>query len=121
MKTSKKIISAILSFVLLVSVFSVATPVLAAELVTSSDEEFSSGTENSTVISSVDLSQANVIGEDESRRTADTKHFIMSDGSRRAVVYSFPVHYDNNGKWQEIDNTLSYDTNSKTYKNKNVS
>jgi len=42
------------------------------------------------------------------KRDALTKHYYMSDGSYRAVVYDNPVHYlDEAEVWQEIDNTIS--------------
>ena len=41
------------------------------------------------------------------RRDEYTKHFRMSDGTVTAVKHSAPVHrLDENGVWQEIDNTL---------------
>ena len=63
-----------------------------------------------------------IIGEDESLRTEDTKHFRRKDGSYVAAVYPAPVHYAQNGKWQDIDNTLitAKDARGKdAYKNKN--
>ena len=52
-----------------------------------------------------------VVGEDQSRRQANVKHFRMSDGSYVAAVYSGNVHYeDENGNWQYIDNTLEKKT-----------
>ena len=48
-----------------------------------------------------------VIGEDKSRREANVKHYIMSDGSMMAVSYSQDVHYEENGEWIDIDNSLS--------------
>ena len=62
--------------------------------------------------------EVSVVGEDESRREENVKHFILSDGSRRAVLYSEPVHYEENGKWKDIDNTLQYNETSGTYENK---
>lgn len=39
-----------------------------------------------------------------SRRTANTKHFRLADGSLQAHIYAGPVHYrDAAGKWQPID------------------
>ena len=47
------------------------------------------------------------ISEIESMRTADEKHFRASDGSFLAGSYGQIIHYqDENGDWQEIDNTL---------------
>ena len=46
--------------------------------------------------------------EIEDLRTETAKHFRMSDGSFVAVDYGNSVHYKNeNGKWADIDNTLS--------------
>ena len=48
-----------------------------------------------------------ILGEDTQKRTADTKHFVLEDGSTIAAVYDVPVHYqDENGEWQDIDNRL---------------
>ena len=49
---------------------------------------------------------AYVVGEDESLRKENEKHFRMSDGSYIAAVYPEAVHYLDNGEWEEIDNTL---------------
>lgn len=43
--------------------------------------------------------------EIESKRELDTKYFKMSDGSTVAAVYPFNVHYEENGKLLDIDNT----------------
>ncbi len=50
--------------------------------------------------------EATIIGEIESERTENTKHFRLSDGSFIAATYSEPVHYMVDGEWEEIDNTL---------------
>ena len=48
-----------------------------------------------------------ILFEDTSLREENVKHFRMKDGSYRAVVYDTPVHYlDDEGDWQEYDNTL---------------
>ena len=60
---------------------------------------------------------ATVLGEEESLRTETEKHFRMSDGSYMAVAYGVPVHYqDEDGKWQDIDNTMSLTGNKKGYR-----
>ncbi|MBO5111334.1 MAG: RHS repeat-associated core domain-containing protein [Clostridia bacterium] len=42
------------------------------------------------------------------RREETVKHFRTEDGSFTAVQYGIPVHEkDENGKWQDIDNTIS--------------
>ena len=49
------------------------------------------------------------------QRTADTKTFLKADGSYVAVLYGDVVHYLDNGKYIDIDNTLSYDESSQSY------
>ena len=47
------------------------------------------------------------LGEDISLRTENAKYIRMSDGSYYVATYETAVHYlDENGKWEEIDNTL---------------
>ena len=61
-----------------------------------------------------------VLEEDESLREENIKHYKLSDGTTKAVVYSQAVHYlDENGAWIDIDNALTlngseYTTNNKT-------
>ena len=47
-----------------------------------------------------------ILNEDESQRDETSKTFIMSDKSIQKVLYTIPVHYEEEGKWKEIDNTL---------------
>ena len=48
--------------------------------------------------------------EVESLREESVKHFRLEDGSYIAAQYKGPVHYlDENGLWQDIDNSLSLD------------
>ena len=50
-----------------------------------------------------------VLGEVLDARTESSKTFRMSDGSFVAADYGKPIHYsDENGDWQDYDNTLSY-------------
>ena len=56
--------------------------------------------------------------EVEELREESVKHFRLEDGSYIAAQYDAPVHYlDENGEWQDIDNSLSdmgneYSTNN---------
>lgn len=71
---------------------------------------FAMQSEDSTVVSfSEDISaEVTVVGEIESLREENTKHFRLSDGSFLAVSYGVPVHYQNDfGTWQDIDNTFT--------------
>ncbi|MDR1630581.1 MAG: DNRLRE domain-containing protein [Oscillospiraceae bacterium] len=47
-----------------------------------------------------------LIGEVESLRDENTKHFRNADGTYTAMLYPEPVHYEKEGKWKDIDNTL---------------
>ncbi len=47
------------------------------------------------------------------KRTKFTKQYLLSDGSFLANSFSMPVHYKKNGKWKEIDTTLSIDEKQK--------
>lgn len=48
-----------------------------------------------------------IVREDESRRTATSKHFLMSDGTYRAELFEKPIAFqDESGVWEDIDPTL---------------
>ena len=50
----------------------------------------------------------NEVYEEASLREESVKHFRLEDGSYVAAQYASPVHYlDENGEWQNIDNTLA--------------
>lgn len=53
------------------------------------------------------ISETRIIGEVSEKREKYTKHFIKEDLTYEAAVYPFPVHYNKDGKWSDIDNTLS--------------
>lgn len=62
-----------------------------------------------------------IIGEDTSKREENIKHFVMSDHSYKAVIYSEPVHYKSGKQWLDIDNTLTLketEDNGDFYENK---
>lgn len=48
-----------------------------------------------------------VLWEEVWKRTPNTKHFYLADGSKQAVIFSGAVHYkDENGHYQNIDTGL---------------
>ena len=50
----------------------------------------------------------NEVYEETSLREESVKHFRLEDGSFVAAQYASPVHYlDEEGEWQDIDNTLA--------------
>ncbi|MBO5653722.1 MAG: DNRLRE domain-containing protein, partial [Clostridia bacterium] len=50
--------------------------------------------------------EAEILGELTEKREANVKYFKMSDGSYSAYVYAQNVHYEENGRFLDIDNTL---------------
>ena len=55
---------------------------------------------------------APILEEVEEKRDAFTKHFMTSDHTFIAATYPYAVHYEEDGAWQEIDNTLQLKTDS---------
>ena len=51
-------------------------------------------------------STAQIVEEDTSKRGEYYKEFVLNNGLRMATVYPDAVHYEVDGKWEEIDNTL---------------
>ena len=46
--------------------------------------------------------EVTVLDEDKSERTEYSKDFIMSDKSVQKIIYSIPVHYQEDGEWMSI-------------------
>ena len=62
-----------------------------------------------------------VLGEVESLRGENEKHFRMSDGSYMAVSYGMPVHVqDEDGEWQDIDNRMILSPDQTQYTTQNL-
>ena len=47
-----------------------------------------------------------IIREDPERRGEYYKEFVLNGGLRMAAVYADAVHYQKDGQWEPIDNTL---------------
>lgn len=92
----KKIISTILSILMLMQILPMG--VFAEEI---NLEELTTPNYNTQVGDSY------IIGEDVAMRNETTKHFRCSDGRYIAASYSYPVHYEKDGKWEELDFTLT--------------
>ena len=88
MKTGRKFTAGVLSLLLTVPVFS---------LVASPQEGGQSQTD----------SEPQAVEEIVSRRGEFEKHYLMDDGTIKAVVYGAPVHHLVDGEWEEIDNSLT--------------
>ena len=57
-------------------------------------------------LESEEIEESAIIGEDLDRRDQYQKEYMLEDNTRLLVVYPDAVHYEKNGKWEEIDNTL---------------
>jgi RHS repeat-associated protein len=66
-----------------------------------------------------DISQVALLNEVDSLRTESTKTFQRVDGSFVVAMYGDVIHYQKDGKWADIDNTLTYDQISDSYENNN--
>lgn len=105
-KLGKKVITLILSAALLLSCLPVAA----------SASEYS---EKESTITAADDDNTNptVISELTEKREANKKIFRLSDGSYMSVEYPQQVHFQENGQWNDYDNTLieeeSQETNEK--------
>ena len=67
------------------------------------------------------LALNNTVFELTDRREEAVKHFHLTDGTVAAVQYDIPVHYiDENGEWQDIDNTLTASGSEYTTSNARV-
>lgn len=101
-----KVLSVFLSLVLLVQfLYLQGLPTLADAAKTPESTTASAAEDDLTLDDTVE-----VLGEDVSRREENIKHFVLSNHTSRAVVYAEPVHYEVDGEWQEIDNSLSSET-----------
>ena len=100
-KIFKKALSLVIVFALMLS----SVPIVAAQQTTFvptgesvTEQEFSALLENT---------QVEVLTELIDKREADTKYFAMSDGSIKACIYPQAVHYLKDGKYEQIDNSLT--------------
>ncbi len=80
-----------------------------AELIESVEVAFGNTTDDEIIPeASEEIETEKAVFEVTDRREKTVKHFRTEDGSFTAVQYGIPVHEkDENGKWQDIDNTIS--------------
>ena len=121
MKQKVKIPMKLFAFIMALLMLFVSLPVTAfASAINdaiSEETNVSNSVENENSVTKKDVI---VLEEDETLRDENTKHFKLSDGTTKAVVYSQAVHYkDADGKWVDIDNALTlngseYSSNNKS-------
>ena len=115
MKQEYKISMKLFAFVMALLMLIVSLPMAAfASAISASTDDTSVDTESEAVRKDVI-----VLEEDEALRDEYIKHFKLSDGTTKAVVYSQAVHYkDADGKWVDIDNALTLNGSEYSANNK---
>ena len=90
---NRKQIIRVISFLLVsIMLLTAALPVFAVTITTDKEQ----------------LTGADIVSEDVSRREEFVKHYLTGDGTYFAVAYAEQVNYlDDDGKWKEVDNTFS--------------
>ena len=112
----KQLLSVVLVLAMLVQLLPLS---VLAETLTATEEPIVTTTTNSFTES--EAVPATIVGEEVSLRTETEKHFRLSDGSYIAVSYGMPVHYqDDEGSWQDIDNSLTLSANQEAYASANT-
>ena len=99
----------ILSLVLVVSLLWNMLPVsvLGEEFrATQSENNESIPTETDATLETQEPEEITILGELTDRRTENIKEYLLSNGNTLAAVYGNSVHYQEDGQWKEIDNTL---------------
>ena len=121
MKKTLKLVAALLSVIIITQSFT-AVAFAAEESKFTTESPYSrtvdpvaQGSEGSAQLPEAKDSNAQIITEIPEKRTESTKTFLMSDGSFMLAAYNEPVHYkDDEGVWQDIDNTLSLESDTIT-------
>ncbi len=105
MTKSTKILSLVLSVIMLFGVLSASTPVFAADLAEVAEKkEYRDNLLTETV--DTESEKAEIVCEVEEKRDEYSKTFKRKDGSYTTVISEMPLHTQKDGEWEEIDNTL---------------
>ena len=115
MKKTIKILSIFLATIMFFSVFSAANPVFAAD---AQKKEEAENLVNALVENLQEEKKTNVLTEIIDERDRYTKVFKTNNGTKKAIVSAAPIHYEENGKWLEIDNTLIDNKDNDYYSNR---
>lgn len=102
-----KYVSRILAAVLGVSILAAEMPLNVYATDTSIESDGMEWDVKEPVIEEVEIPEPYIVGEVTEECTETTKMFRLSDGSYKVATYEQPIHYeDEQGKFQEIDNTF---------------
>ncbi|SHI03413.1 DNRLRE domain-containing protein [Clostridium grantii] len=117
MSSFKKIVSTVILSIFICNI--VPMTVLAENINKNYTEPQFSNYENK-----INKEESKIVKEDTEKRERNVKHFLKEDNTYEAVIYPYSVHYNNNGQWEDIDNTLIDSTdedNNSILENKNNS
>lgn len=81
-------------------------------------EEYLSAEATETVsLEQIDTTDLKIVEEVIESRSKFSKSYLLDNGLYVSAVYPQPVHYEKDGQWEEIDNTLQINSDG-TYSNK---
>ena len=107
MSRIQKSLAVFLSVVLFLGAFSTATPVFAQEVTDVIEHhQFVQDAINNPAVAEDTAPEAEIAFEVEEKRDEYTKVYKKEDGTYTAVMSAEPLHYLNNGVWEEINNSL---------------
>ncbi len=98
-----KVCSMLLAVVMLFNLLPHQAIALGLETLDATDVVDVAPSANETVI---DNEPATIVAEITENRTEFSKQYKLSNGLHMAVVYPEAVHYEKDGQWEDIDNTL---------------
>lgn len=88
--------------------------VLASDISTKSEKTENSQSKIKEEITEAEKAAVKVVKEVEEKRESNIKHYLLEDKTYEAVIYNYPVHYFEDGKWKDIDNSLSETIDNRT-------
>ena len=108
-RITKKIIAAFMAFIIAF----VSAPIQAIALSIEKMEQI----EDNVIDAGYEIDKdVFLVEEDLSKRGQFEKHYLCSDGTYISVTYPEAIHYlDDNNNWQDVDQTLTYDSASGMY------
>lgn len=123
MKKAFRLLSMFMAVICLFT-FSLFQPIYGVTMQFESEEERDKAIESYNNIwndlDSKGLDYSPIVGELTELRDENTKQFRRADGAVELIMYPYAVHYEKNGRWEAIDNTLIQtvdETGRTVYKN----
>lgn len=99
-------IAIVLVFTMLINTFFPMQSFATQNLKNSVTNESIRSTPDTPLVEESEKPEAKILGELTEKREQNVKHFLKDDFSYEAAIFNEAVHYLENGKWKEIDNSL---------------